>query len=76
MKRHKITVKNLHISTISLRMGASHDIGCVPQRPYCYTPQSFGDALLLPMEYIHPPNRFVFTDLAEVDLGCFQILVS
>ena len=28
------------------------------------------------MQYIHPPYRLMLTDLAEVDLGCFQILMS
>jgi hypothetical protein len=28
------------------------------------------------MQYIHPPNGFMFTDLAKVDLGGFEILVS
>jgi hypothetical protein len=28
------------------------------------------------VEYIHPSNRFMLTDLAEVDLSCFKILMS
>ena len=35
-----------------------------------------GHVLLLPMKNVHPPYRFMFTDLAEVDLRGFQILMS
>jgi len=72
----RIIVKNLHIATISLRMGVCHGIVCVPQRPNVAPPYSLGHFLLLTMKYVHPPDSFVFTDLAEIDLGCFQVLVS
>ncbi len=39
-------------------------------------PVILGYFLLFPMKYVHPPYGFMFTDLAEVDLGCFEILVS
>ena len=32
--------------------------------------------LLFSMEYIHPSDCFMFTNLAEVDLGSLKILVS
>ena len=28
------------------------------------------------MKYIHPAYRFMLADLAEIDLGCFEILMS
>jgi hypothetical protein len=28
------------------------------------------------VEYIHPSDSFMFTDLAEIDLGRFEVLMS
>lgn len=39
-------------------------------------PVIYGGNSLLPMKYAHPPYRFMFADLAQVDLGGFEILVS
>ena len=32
--------------------------------------------MLFPMQYVHPLYRFMLTDLAEVDLGRFEALMS
>jgi hypothetical protein len=39
-------------------------------------PIIYRDLLLFPMKYVHPPNRFMFTDLTVVDLGCYKALMS
>jgi hypothetical protein len=65
----------MHILPIPIKIYAPCWQGWVPQRLYCYTPESLADTLLFPMDYVHPPNRFELTDLAKIDLGGFQILM-
>jgi len=40
-----------------------------------FLPVMNGGRSLLPVENIHPAYGFCFRDLAQVDLGCLEILV-
>jgi hypothetical protein len=31
--------------------------------------------MLFSMQYVHPPYGFMFADIGEIDLGCFEVLM-
>jgi hypothetical protein len=73
---YALSGRNLHIFSPKDSTRDDNTISrSAPKDPY-FTLQLAGWPMLLPVKNVHPPYPFLFTDLAQIDLGGFQVLMS